>query len=161
MSHPTVRPWDDDDRRAVAALITAGRSASEIAGAFGISRNAVIGRIHRNTTLRAALQARGPFIRIVDVPPVKPQPKAAVAIATIAVWPRAKNRPGEKEPPTMPDPPPPLADMRRVPLLDLRRAWCKWPIDEDKAVIGHFIFCGRDTGGPSYCNEHDRIKVAR
>jgi hypothetical protein len=53
-------------------------------------------------------------------------------------------------------------DAKLQSLTQLRSNQCKWPVSEDKAAIGHFLFCGRPTDGTNpYCTEHRSIAVAK
>lgn len=60
---------------------------------------------------------------------------------------------------TRPDPAPP--GQLRVPLGNLAACQCRWPVEEDWTVAGHFLFCGRPAPfGQVYCQEHrDRGRV--
>ena len=48
----------------------------------------------------------------------------------------------------------PRKTRRLVPLVRLRQCECKWPSRFDGTVVGHYLFCGRETDGHVYCVKH-------
>jgi GcrA cell cycle regulator len=51
--------------------------------------------------------------------------------------------------------PDPRAAGDPVPLVDLRAGCCKWPVAEDRSVIGGFLFCAAATlPERPYCATH-------
>jgi GcrA cell cycle regulator len=126
--------WTDDREERLKALWTGGWSASQIAGQLGgISRNAVIGKVHR-----LGLSGRQGSPRRCSMP------RRALAVAGPKVAASAAAA-GEL----------PLRPAARVTLPALKDKMCRFPLgdpgDED------FGFCGRRTGGSSYCGHHARI----
>lgn len=130
------------------ALWADGLSASQIAAELGggLSRNAVIGKVHRlGLSLRAArMQPKKTY-----KPRQKPQP-------------RSFTRPVSSEP-TLPNPPPepPLPDGvipkgQRCTLLHLTSKTCRWPIGDP--LDADFYFCGEmPVVGDPYCAHHHGI----
>jgi len=49
----------------------------------------------------------------------------------------------------------------QVPLMRLRQCECKWPAKYDERVIGGHLFCGRATGGHTYCTKHRPLMFAK
>ncbi|WP_436015175.1 GcrA family cell cycle regulator [Rhizobium sp. LjRoot254] len=50
---------------------------------------------------------------------------------------------------------------RLRPLTQLRPHQCKWPVSEDRAEVGHFLFCCRPVAGTSpYCTHHHQMAIA-
>lgn len=46
-------------------------------------------------------------------------------------------------------------------LTQLRPNQCKWPVSEDRAQIGHFLFCCLPVDGTSsYCLHHHQAAIA-
>ncbi len=132
--------WTEDRVGALRKLWGDGLSASQIAMRLGgVSRNAVIGKVHREglpgrvTTSRS----RGPK-------------RACIARSFV----RPERRPPHPPKPFTPreiEAPPAL----HTDLLDLRAAQCRWPIGDPRE--DGFAFCGRQTTGISYCEHHARI----
>lgn len=137
--------WTEERTEALMKLWSAGLSASQISKALGgVSRNAVIGKVHR-----LGLAGRAT--------PSKPEHRTYVA-------PRPRKRASPQRPPAIVrHPPEPAAapiDSADAPaglatVLTLGAHMCKWPIG-DPAREG-FTFCGKRKSEGSYCVEHARI----
>ena len=142
----TCSPWTDDRVRILRILWLEGRSAAEVAKLLGgVTRNAVIGKVHRLGL--AARMAAG-----------SPRPR------------RGATSPVRRTRPAPPAPPPPrparaaLVKPRRAPaavdvvgrVFDLARLsprMCRWPIGDPKAEA--FSFCGEiKPGAGPYCLAH-------
>jgi GcrA cell cycle regulator len=143
----TTGGWTDDRVASLKKLWLEGLSASQIAKQLGgVTRNAVIGKVHRLGLSGRATPAAP--ARTVFKAPRAPRP----AMVSAHVPRRAE--------PVHPAPLPPLPAVREEPgsatVLTLGAHMCKWPIG-DPAADG-FTFCGRRTGadGP-YCIEHARV----
>lgn len=159
--------WTDERIETLKRLWNDGRSATQCAAELGhgITRNAVIGKIHRlGLTQRAkASRAKAPIAEKTRAPrprmaePARqptPRPHAPRVIGAVAptLAPRAR---------AMPDVRPqeeamiPLSE--RVTLMELRDAMCRWPIG-DPAAAG-FRFCGAKSpgGGSPYCGYHAQV----
>ena len=138
--------WTEDGVAALKQLWLEGLSASQIAKQLGgVTRNAVIGKVHR-------LGLSG---RATPAAPARPAFKAPRPARPVATAPHLARRPEATAPVASS-----LPAMREEPgsatVLTLGAHMCKWPIG-DPAADG-FTFCGRRTGpdGP-YCNEHARV----
>ncbi|HVK41200.1 MAG TPA: GcrA family cell cycle regulator [Phenylobacterium sp.] len=152
---PAVGGWSEARVARLKALLAQGLSARQIAQALrAVSRNAVIGKIHR-----LGLTGGGP--------PSAPGRRA-----------RPSARPGGRRKAPSPPPPPPsggapataaaaaLARPRAAPvdavglaadLAALPRRACRWPIGDPRDAA--FSWCGRPvaptpTGRASYCEGH-------
>ncbi|WP_340109136.1 GcrA family cell cycle regulator [Pikeienuella sp. HZG-20] len=175
--------WTDERVEQLTKMWTEGQSASQIAKALGgVTRNAVIGKVHRlglsnRATAKAAPAAEEakpavkpaaaaaanpePATAAPPPPPPPPQePKAAPAA------PRPVHSAGSRR-----EPPPPtpamvedaqrtaeaLAEMeakaKRLNLLELTERTCKWPIGDP--ATDDFFFCGLACQpGKPYCEAH-------
>lgn len=139
--------WTEARTRVALALFNSGLSAAEVAGEIGgVTRNAVIGKIHRSglseanrKKSRAAGQARAKRRqRIVDA---------------------AARRPMARAPKEAP-PPPSIIDQQiaigqRRTLAQLDNTCCHWPIGDPQDA--GFFFCGApkaDDEGIAYCRSH-------
>ncbi|GJD52219.1 hypothetical protein OPKNFCMD_4981 [Methylobacterium crusticola] len=151
--------WTKERVELLKRLWSDGRSASQIAAEIGgVSRNAVIGKVHRLGLAGRVLKANGadggaPAGR-------RPRPEAE-APAPAAV-----------ETPTMLAPAPPalalvqakvaaaaeiaLPGSERVTIMELREYMCRWPMGDPSSP--EFRYCGdRSITGLPYCTHHARI----
>ena len=145
----TAGGWTDERVASLKKLWLDGLSASQIAKQLGgVTRNAVIGKVHR-------LGLSG---RATPAAPARPVFKAPRPARPVMAAPHTPRRP--EQAPVHQQPVATLPMVREEPgsatVLTLGAHMCKWPIG-DPAADG-FTFCGRRTGedGP-YCNEHARV----
>lgn len=142
--------WTNDRVETLKKLWADGLSCSQIAKQLrGVSRNAVIGKVHR-----LGLSGRAT--------PSKPARPVFKAPKQPRVIPAAEPRDVPDLAPTAPlQAPKPARDAQEAPglatVLTLGPHMCKWPIG-DPAEAG-FTFCGRrrGEGEGSYCVEHARL----
>jgi len=135
-----------------------GHSASQIAKELGgVTRNAVIGKVHR-----LGLSGRATPSRPVKRPPrlAHPKPRMRPDGAVIAPKPQRAApdttlKPIEKVAMLSTLPPQPLADGDAATILTLRDSMCKWPIGDP--ADPKFAFCGRKATGGPYCSEHAQV----
>jgi GcrA cell cycle regulator len=136
--------WTDARVETLKTLWREGLSAAQIAGQLGgVTRNAVLGKIHRlGLSERAVTPRRGG------------QRPASVRQRSILRRPPSRSKPAAAAAVDVPEPVegPGLATS----VLELGAHVCRWPIGDPKAV--DFSYCGRrtDEGGP-YCPAHRRI----
>jgi hypothetical protein len=134
------RLWSQEQEQVVVAMLADGLSASVIAARFDLTRNAVIGRIARNPELHKFVR-RTPGKQTATPPPKKSREKFTVIIRET----RARS--------TVPP-------MRPMPLIDTGSRFCKWPIEDNEAVLGGILCCGRLVSfGAVYCGPH--LEAAR
>ena len=129
--------WTDERVDQLKSLWTEGLSASQIARALGgVTRNAVIGKVHR-----LGLAGRATPNRI-------DRPRLPSA-------PRLHQRSREPELPVVEEEPIKLEDGSFVGVMAINDRMCRWPIGDPSAE--EFHFCGRNpkTGSP-YCEAHAR-----
>lgn len=167
--------WTDERVERLKSLWSEGLSASQIAAELGgVTRNAVIGKVHRlGLAGRAKPQAQA--ARPVQAPRVKPAAPASVArpAPTAAVGAPRPARPitignvaikaeasAEAEVQRAPAPVriaevEPLV-FERMSILNLTEQTCKWPIGDPGRP--DFFFCGRKSEAAApYCTYHARI----
>lgn len=166
--------WTEDRVGALKKLWLEGQSASQIAKALGggVTRNAVIGKVHRlglsgraapsqpaRTTFRTA---RPSATKAAAAAPAAPAPTAAPAQPTQApsaprrieaAAPRPAAVPTQVAQPSAPAPMPELPGTATV--LTLGAHMCKWPIGDPSSR--EFSFCGRRASEGVYCVEHARV----
>ena len=137
--------WSDDRVTTLSKLWLQGLSASQVARQLGgVTRNAVIGKVHR-----LGLADRG-----LASPPARaarvsaPRARGPSRQATPARRPQSASR---SEPtPTLVTEAPGLVGN----LLHLGAHACRWPIGDPKSAT--FSFCGAHADG-RYCGGHERM----
>jgi GcrA cell cycle regulator len=152
--------WNDERVELLKKLWAEGLSASQIAGRLGgVTRNAVIGKVHR-----LGLSGRATTSRMKSH---RPRARAATA-RRLAAKPAAGGRFGQTGNPAVralyqPEAEPftPTAEELVIPLKERRtiqtltECSCRWPIGDPQ--MADFHFCGKQkvTGLP-YCEFHAR-----
>ena len=172
--------WTDERVERLSTLWLDGRSASQIAAELGegVSRNAVIGKVHRLGLSGRAVAAgdraapprhprlpgRSPASRLTPVaaarcpagrgagrrpaPVVAPKPACAAQPATPS---RSRSTCRSFAPPGIAIP---VSD--RVTILELSGSMCRWPIGDPTSA--EFRFCGcRAVATLPYCQDHARV----
>ena len=136
----TYQKWTSERVEQLRACVNAGLTCSEIALEIGVTRNAVIGKIHRlglstgGKPMVPAPRPRSTQRRIVHAICAKPTEVPEFAELDLG----------------------PVESGDRCSLLELAHGKCRWPIndpaDED------FAFCGNDAvAGMPYCTGHVRM----
>ncbi|MDG1825611.1 MAG: GcrA family cell cycle regulator [Henriciella sp.] len=149
--------WTEDRVEVLKKLWAEGHSASQIAKELGgVTRNAVIGKVHR-----LGLSGRATPSRPVKRPPRLARPKPRVQPDGSVVAPKvspsiaAPLKSAEKTAMLATLPPKPLADGEAATILTLRDSMCKWPIGDP--ADPKFAFCGRKSATGPYCAEHAKV----
>ncbi|MDX2236481.1 MAG: GcrA family cell cycle regulator [Hyphomonadaceae bacterium] len=137
--------WSDERVALLRKLWAEGLSASQIAQQLGgVTRNAVIGKVHRLGLAGRATPSR-PAKRPVRAQRPRSISPSAPRLKTISSAP-------------LPDVPQlePLRDEegRTTNVLTLSDRVCKWPIGDPNDHT--FAFCGRNASG-TYCADHARL----
>lgn len=128
--------WSDERTALLTRLWAGGYSASQIAAEIGgLSRNAVIGKIHR-------LDLPGREVKFTS-------PRGFLTREEKAERQAARRAKRESRPPQ-----PVIAEpeARMVALLDLEHGDCRYPFGN-----GPFFFCGHPATHGSYCKRHHRV----
>lgn len=162
-------PWTEDRVELLKKLWADGLSASQIAAklAMGVTRNAVIGKVHRLNLAGRVTAPRAPSARSARKGPREPSapstrghgaPSMPTAGAT-ALKPFASPQATPRVAP-LPEPKPlRLVDLPkdgRITILHLSDRTCKWPIGDP--THEDFCFCGHNPrDGSPYCEYHARI----
>lgn len=149
--------WTDERVELLKKLWIDGLSASQIAAQLGgVTRNAVIGKVHRlNLSGRAKPASGAPRPRkIRPLAPHRPPSRGYVSGNTalkIHAHPAPRRMPAQV----------PMEDLvvpisLNIKLLNLSDAMCKWPIGDPQAE--NFCFCGhKNFNALPYCEYHSRI----
>lgn len=143
--------WTDERVEVLKKLWLDGLSASQIAKQLGgVTRNAVIGKVHRlGLSGRAApSQPSRPVFK-----PVRPARPAAAAPQA----PRRAAEPVREVVAAQPSAPPParIEQPGTATVLTLGAHMCKWPIGDPSS--DGFTFCGRRASEGVYCVDHARV----
>ena len=146
--------WTDERTKLLKKLWAEGLSASQIAGRLGgITRNGVVGKIHR-----LGLSGRTTTTRIsparVGRPPrtesAKPKAKRRTSNSALRTLLERRDKPFVD---IVNDADIPVEDL--VSVQELGRNSCRWPIGDPKS--DDFGFCGREkVSGLPYCEAHCR-----
>ncbi|WP_371348742.1 GcrA family cell cycle regulator [Ancylobacter sp. IITR112] len=150
--------WTDERVELLKKLWSEGLSASQIAAELGgVTRNAVIGKVHRLGLSGRAKAPAAPAPR-----PRKPRPAPAAQVARPMVQGNTVLAPvmapvAEPEPEVVPDAVAKVIPMgERCTILDLTEFTCRWPVGDPGK--GDFHYCGsRSKTGLPYCAYHARI----
>jgi len=168
--------WTDERVELLKKMWGEGQSASQIAKELGgVTRNAVIGKVHRlglsNRTAAAAKPE--PKAKPAPKPEVKakPAPKPVEAAPKPDPQPVAAKLPARKQiiPAGQPLPPQPSANeispealakvseiekqAKKLTLMELTERTCKWPVGDP--ATDDFWFCGLPVQqGKPYCEAH-------
>lgn len=149
--------WTEQRVEVLKKLWAEGHSASQIAKELGgVTRNAVIGKVHR-----LGLSGRATPSRPVKRPPRLARPKPRVTADGTVVTPKP-TRPIADTTPLSAEraalaaiEPKPLEDGETASILTIRDSMCKWPIGDP--ADPNFAFCGRKANCGPYCAEHAKL----
>ena len=145
--------WTDERVELLKKLWSDGLSASQIAAELGgITRNAVIGKVHRlglsgraksaSSTAPRPRKARSPMMRI-----------GRASIRGNTALAHAYEMEAEAAPELI-DNVIPIGQRRTI--LELTEQTCRWPVGDPSS--SEFFFCGGNTiGGLPYCAYHSRV----
>ena len=151
-----ISSWTDERVTLLRRLWEDGQSASKIAAQLGgVTRNAVIGKVHRlglsGRVLKAGEDAAGGRR--------KPELEAEIEAGALAEVPEPVAILPLRTEADLPAPAPEpvaLAVSQRVTIMDLRESMCRWPLGDPTTV--DFGFCGaRSITGLPYCTQHAQI----
>lgn len=149
--------WTDERVELLRKLWAEGLSASQIAHelANGITRNAVIGKVHRlgmSGRVKAASSVSS-RPRMKSMRPAHSRPNTPImrGNTALALRPQPMEAPQPIEEIVIP-----ISEM--VTILELKEAMCRWPVGDP--TTAEFRFCGAKksaTGTSPYCPYHSRI----
>jgi len=151
--------WTEERVELLRKLWSDGLSAAQVAAELGagITRNAVIGKIHRLGLAERAKTSAAPRPRAPRAPrnltgEARPQGPAVMGNVALAFSPDVAvalaPRPDEENV---------VPISARVTLMELRESMCRWPLGDPTAA--EFRFCGAKSpaGSGPYCCHHARI----
>lgn len=156
--------WTEERVEMLKKLWADGLSASQIAGRLGgVTRNAVIGKVHRLGLAGRATTSRTrsprPRNRVTHLPVRPARVQQFRTVGNTALKP--VFMPAEQPVVALAIVPSVVQELNipsalRVDLLDLKEHMCRWPIGDPQH--DEFHFCGRNcSSGGSYCEHHARL----
>ena len=146
--------WTDEMIEQLTQLWMSGLTTNEIAKELGLSKNSVVGKVHRmNLNSRPS--------------PIKKKEEAQVEQSAVQEPKQVKSP--KKTTPSLEHKPAKIAvspiDTKThsdtcVKLSDLNSHTCRWPIGDPKDE--NFCFCGKKVrAGQTYCDEHAAIAYVK
>ncbi|WP_201835628.1 GcrA family cell cycle regulator [Microvirga zambiensis] len=155
--------WTDERVELLKKLWTDGLSASQIAAELGnVTRNAVIGKVHRlglsgrAKDAKPAASAAATRARKATRAPSAPAPITAQVHSSNVVIAPIPLQPVADVPEVFAEDDIAIPMSERVTIMDLRESMCRWPMGDPTKP--EFRFCGaRSITGLPYCNHHARI----
>ena len=148
----TTATWNPERVALLRNFVGAGLTCSQIAAEIGVTRNAVIGKIHRlglgpgrpaaasgracpPRTRRPRLASQRQLLRLIAADATHGIDSAALDAATVD-------------------------SAQRCSLLELAQGKCRWPVSDQASTsaAADFVFCGNEAvEGFSYCAGHARL----
>lgn len=159
--------WTEERVELLKKLWTEGLSASQIAArlSMGVTRNAVIGKVHRLNLSGRVQQPRSAQPRTPRKPREPSHPGRTTSLPSMPTAGSTALKPmlraeHSARPAPLPEPKPVrLVDLPkggRVTILHLSDKTCKWPIGDPGSE--EFCFCGHNPrDGSPYCEYHARL----
>jgi len=151
----TVITWTDERVEQLKKLWESGLSASQIAAELGnITRNAVIGKVHR---LGLSGRAKSPSSSVPRQRKARPSQHMVRISRPVARGNTALAHAFEMEPEHDPIAYDNVVPMnQRKTLLELNEETCHWPVGDPGSP--EFFFCGgKSLAGLPYCAHHSRV----
>ncbi len=125
--------WPPDQVEILRELADAGKTSGQIAAAMGITRNAVIGAMHRRGIPLKKLPRSKSFRR-------RPKPAKVSPDLPVSLSPPLQGRMGAGPA-----------------ILALEATQCHWPIGDP--TRDDFHFCAEPISFPPYCRRHEKQAV--
>jgi GcrA cell cycle regulator len=142
----TSATWTPDRIGQLRSCVAAGMTCSEIAAEIGVTRNAVIGKIHR-LGLSSGRPAGAPARASTDCPPRARHPRVPTQRRLLRL---AYAQASLSEQATLDAS---VASAHPCSLVEIAERQCRWPIGDPAAA--DFVFCGNDAiTGFTYCIGH-------
>jgi GcrA cell cycle regulator len=143
----TLETWTPERVEQLRSCVVTGLTCSQIAAQIGVSRNAVIGKLHR----LGLSSGRPPGGAARCCPPRVARPRAPSQRRLLRLmWSNGAPAAGSAASVAAVDSAQPCS------LLDLDRGKCRWPLEVSGA--GDLTFCGNAApDGISYCAGHARM----
>lgn len=134
--------WTEEQRHELMRLYRQGLTSYQMAEHFGVSRNAICGRIHRERVSLGEIESK-PRIR---KPQRRKQMLTLPARAEFGVSAYIQSDPQKP------------SEGFLASIVDV--TGCRWPVKDDPAFIGGVAFCNHATDGKTYCPYHTQVSTA-
>jgi GcrA cell cycle regulator len=152
MTHrATVATWTPERVEQLRSCVVNGLTCSQIAAEIGVTRNAIIGKIHR----LGLKPLRSPGTPARTCPPRTASPRFSQRNLLRLMFAEAPSLAADQT--TDPDS---IESTQRCSLLDLAAGKCRWPVADPVGDCrgADFVFCGNEAvTGFSYCAGHARM----
>lgn len=155
--------WTEAMATRAQEMRVAGISSSKIAAELGVSRNAVIGKLHRMGVAKPGKSQKPPSEKrshekkVPSAVETKPCVKPAWFVMVVEAPPVAVD-PGPVEVPA--DPNAPLPESRPCTIMELTSKTCRFPFGDP--LLTDFRFCGAEKEPDvAYCPSHAKRTVAQ
>ena len=142
----SIETWTAERVEQLRSYVSTGLTCSQIAAEIGVTRNAVIGKIHRlglspGRSADAPAGSQPPRVR-------RPRPPTQRQFLRL-IFAEAPCIADEAAPAS-------VDSAQRCSLLELAQGKCRWPVGDPGVV--NFVFCGNEAmKGFSYCTGHARM----
>lgn len=143
--------WHTNNIGKIADMLREGWTARQIGAHFGVSRNAVIGVVHRNPVLREIGFKRSPGPQ--NIEKVRAISVAATRGKSVRGGKVSMNRLKAVAPPIEAPEPVDAPEPRNLTLMELTERTCRWPVGEATGEHQRFCGCEADLDRP-YCDFH-------
>jgi GcrA cell cycle regulator len=147
----TVATWTPERVEQLRTCVVNGLTCSQIAAEIGVTRNAIIGKIHR----LGLKPLRSPGASARACPPRAASPRFSRHKLLRLMFAEAPSLAADEA-----AEPGPVESAHRCSLLDLAAGKCRWPVADPVIDCGGggFVFCGNEAvTGFSYCAAHARM----
>ena len=136
--------WTDEMVEGLKKMWKQGLTTNEIAKNLGVSKNSIVGKVHRlNLTARPS--------------PIKKKEDEAVAETVAVQDKKTVETPAEVKPLNVEKK---IGSSACLKLTELDNHTCRWPIGDPRD--DNFCFCGKKVrGGQTYCEEHSAVAYVK
>lgn len=152
--------WTDERIERLKKLWSEGLSASQIAAELGgVTRNAVIGKVHRlhlSGRVKAAATTTQRSRKVARPAAAAARPAARTVVTTRGNLQVVQTMEAEEMVVYRPAEEVVVPISRRISIMELREGTCRWPMGDPLAP--DFVFCGGDCDvGKPYCGAHANV----
>lgn len=140
--------WTDEKVEQLRELWAQGLTANEIAKKLDVTKNAIVGKVHRLclTARPSPIKSKGAEPEIAEQTVIETPEVVAESVSVEAEQPKVEPK---KE-----------TETGNVKLVNLDSHTCRWPIGDPRD--DDFCFCGKKVrSGQTYCDEHSMMAYVK